>query len=98
MECCEGPERKTVRTEEEKKELTTRINRIIGQMNGVKRMLEEDRYCEDVLVQLAAIDKAIRGLTALILTRHMHSCIVQDIQNGDTGSLDGIAELFKRFV
>ena len=98
MECCEGSERKTVRTEEEKKELTTRINRIIGQMNGVKRMLEEDRYCEDVLVQLSAIDKAIRSLTALILTRHMHGCIAHDIQNGDTDSLDGIAELFKRFI
>ena len=98
MECCEGSERKTLRTEEEKKELTTRINRIIGQMNGVKRMLEEDRYCEDVLVQLSAIDKAIRSLTAIILTRHMHSCIIEEVQNGNTEALDGVAELFKRFV
>ena len=94
---CEG-ERKTVRSEAEKRELTTRINRIAGQMSGVKRMVEEDKYCEDVLVQLAAIDKAVRSLTALILARHMHSCIARDVQRGDTDALDGVAELFKRFI
>ena len=94
---CEG-ERKTVRSEAEKRELTARINRIAGQMSGVKRMVEEDKYCEDVLVQLAAIDKAVRSLTALILARHMHSCIARDVLRGDTDALDGVAELFKRFI
>ncbi len=95
--CCCG-ERKTVRSSEEKKELTIRINRIAGQLGGVKRMVEEDKYCEDVLVQLAAVDKAVRSLTALILTRHMHRCIVRDVQSGDVDALDGVAELFKRFI
>lgn len=95
--CCEGGERKTVRTDGEKRELVTRINRIVGQMNGVKRMLEEDRYCEDILVQLSAIDKAVRSLSGVMLARHMHTCILDDVREGKTESLDGIVELFKRF-
>ena len=94
--CCE--ERRTVRSAEEKKQLSVRLNRIVGQLNGVKRMVEEDKYCEDVLVQLAAVDRAVRSLTALILARHMHSCVAREVQSGDTEALDGVAELFKRFV
>ncbi len=97
-DCCCGEERKTVRSAEEKKQLTVRLNRIMGQLSGVKRMVDEDKYCEDVLVQLSAVDKAVRSLTALILARHMHSCIARDVQSGDTEALDGVAELFKRFI
>ncbi len=96
MDCC-GGERKTVRSAEEKKGLVTRINRIAGQMSGVKKMVEEDRYCEDVLIQLAAIDKAVRSLTALVLTRHLHTCVAENVKNGNMEVLDEIAALFKRF-
>ena len=53
---CSG--KKTVRTKEEKKIVTDRLNRIEGQIKGIKRMIEEDRYCDDILIQLSAIDKA----------------------------------------
>ena len=59
-------ERYTVRSEEEKKALYTRLNKIIGQMNGVKRMVEEDRYCEDIITQLSAVDKSVKSLVALL--------------------------------
>ena len=95
-DCCKKY-RKTARGEEEKRALISRLNRMIGQMNGVKKMVEEDRYCDDVLVQLAAIDRAIKSLSASILQSHMHSCLVEDIQNGNTSSVDEIVELFKRF-
>lgn len=94
---CNCSERKTIRTEEEKRALTARINRILGQLGGIKKMVEEDRYCEDVLIQLAAVDKAVRSLTGIVLARHMHSCILDDVKQGNTESLDGIVELFKRF-
>ncbi len=97
-ECCNCAERKTVRTEEEKKALLARINRIAGQIGGVKKMVEEDRYCEDILVQLAAIDRAVKSLSGVMLARHMHTCILDDVKAGDTRSLDGIVELFKRFL
>ena len=95
MEECEC--KKTVRTEEEKRDIEVRLNRIIGQMNGIKRMVEEDRYCGDVLIQLSAVDRALKSLTSLVLGRHMHTCLVKDIQNGTMESIDELMELFKRF-
>ena len=93
--CCS--DRKTVRSEENKHALTLRINRLIGQMSGIKRMIEEDRYCEDVLVQLSAVYKAVKGLAAVILEQHMHSCMVEDVQKGEFSSIEEIVDLFRRF-
>ena len=72
MSCCEKKDIK-IRTDEEKKEITTRINRIIGQLNGVKNMVLEDRYCNDVLIQLSAIDKSVKSLANVVLDSHMHT-------------------------
>ena len=85
------------RNEEDKKLLINRINRIIGQMNGVKNMIENDRYCDDVLIQLSAIDKSIKSLANVILDDHLHTCLVNDIKEGKEESLDQIVELFRRF-
>ena len=92
--CCE---KSKVRSEEEKKTLTSRINRIIGQMNGIKKMIDEDRYCDDVLIQLSAIDKSIKSLANVILESHMHSCLIENIQAGNLEVVDEIVDLFKRF-
>ena len=94
MNCCE---KKKIRTEEEKKALNVRINKIMGQMNGIKKMIDEDRYCDDILIQLSAIDKSIKSLSTLILDNHMRTCLVKSIQNGDTSVVDEIVDLFKRF-
>ena len=94
MDCCN---KKKVRTDEEKKSLETRLNRIIGQMNGIKKMIEEDRYCDDILIQLSAIDKSIKSLATLILDNHMRTCLVKSIKDGDMSAVDEIVDLFKRF-
>ena len=85
------------RKEEDKKKLINRINRLIGQMNGVKSMIENDRYCDDVLIQLSAIDKSIKSLANVILDEHIHTCLLNDIKEGKEESLDEIVELFRRF-
>lgn len=85
------------RTDEEKKELYTRINKITGQINGIKKMIEDDRYCDDVLIQLSAINKSVKSLANLMLTNHMHSCVVDSINKGEYEVLDEIVSLFKRF-
>ncbi len=95
MDCCNN--KKKVRSDEEKKALITRLNRIIGQMNGIKRMIEEDRYCDDVLIQLAATDKSIKSLATVILDNHMRTCLVDSIKSGDMSAVDEIVDLFKRF-
>lgn len=98
MKDCSKSDCKTKkRTEEGKKSLMNRMNRIIGQMNGVRAMIEDDRYCDDVLIQLSAIDKAIKSLANVILDKHLHSCLIESIQNGDYEALDEIADLFRRF-
>lgn len=86
-----------VRTEEEKKKLISRINIISGQMNGIKKMIEENRYCDDILIQLSAIDKSIKSLANLILENHMNTCLVEDIKKGNYDIINQIVDLFKKF-
>lgn len=94
MECnC----KKKVRTEDEKKKLISRINIISGQMNGIKKMIEEDRYCGDILIQLSAIDKSIKSLANLILENHMNTCLIENVKNGEYEIINQIIDLFKKF-
>ena len=86
-----------VRTVEEKKQLISRLNKVIGQLNGIKNMIEENRYCDDVLIQLSAADKSIKAIANLMLENHMHTCLVESIKNDDLTAIDEIVDLFKRF-
>lgn len=93
--CCEVKTKE--RTEAEKKTICTRINKIVGQMNGIKKMVEDNRYCDDILIQLSAIDKSIKSLANIILENHMHSCLIENVQQGNYEVVDEIVDLFKRF-
>ena len=98
MENCNcGNQRKRARSQEEKTAIVNRLSRIAGQVNGIKKMVEEDRYCDDILIQLAAVDKSVKSLAAIILEQHVHSCLIEDVQQGNTQVVDEIVELFKRF-
>ena len=89
--------KKTTRSEEEKKKLISRINRIKGQLDGINKMVADDRYCADILIQLSAADKAIKSLASVILDNHMHSCVLDGIKEGDLTKIDEIVDLFRRF-
>ena len=95
MNCCS--ENKVIRSEEDKKNLINRISRISGQVDGVKKMIENDRYCPDILIQLASIEKSIKSLSSIILDNHMHSCVIKGIKEGDESKIDEIIDLFRRF-
>lgn len=102
MECCSNYNKnekykKTKRSDEDKNKLVTRINKLIGQMNGIKKMIENDRYCDDILIQLSAIDKSIKSLANVILDNHMHKCLIENIENGNYEVINEIIDLFKRF-
>ena len=86
-----------IRNAEEKKLIVNRLNRIIGQVNGIKKMVEEDRYCDEVLIQLSAVDKAIKSLANMVLDSHMHTCMIKRINEGDIAAVDEVVDLFKRF-
>ncbi len=85
------------RSEDEKKNLITRINRVSGQLNGIKTMIEGDRYCEDVLIQLLAVEKSVRAISNIVLDNHMHSCLIEHIEKGDYSIIDEISDLVRRF-
>ncbi|MCI6789304.1 MAG: metal-sensing transcriptional repressor [Mollicutes bacterium] len=94
---CESDVKTTIRGDEEKKDIEHRLNRIRGQVDGVKKMVDNDAYCDDILIQLSAIDKSIKSLANLILDRHLHTCIVDNIKKGNYEILDEISNLFRRF-
>lgn len=89
--------KKTYRTEDEKRQLIHRLNRISGQVEGIKRMIEDDRYCDDILTQLSAIDKAVKSLSSLILEKHMYSCIKKKWQRENLEVVDEVMRLFRRY-
>lgn len=93
MDCCKTK----TRSEIEKKKIITRINKIQGQLNGVKNMVQEDKYCNDILVQLLAIEKATRSLSNLILDNHFHTCLIDEIKNDNLEVVDEALELLRRF-
>jgi len=87
----------TQRSVIEKKDLQARLNKIIGQLTGIKKMIEEDRYCIDILTQLSASEKAIQSLSALILENHLNTCVVKDIKEDNLDTIDELIKIFKRF-
>ena len=87
----------TPRSEQLVKEVTTRLNRAIGQLNGVKQMVEEDRYCGDVLIQLAAAQSAVKAVSRMLLEDHLQSCVIEEVQQGNTKVISEVIELLKKF-
>lgn len=87
----------TERTAELQADLTRRLNRAIGQLNGVKAMLEDNRYCGDVLMQLSASEAAIRRISEIILQDHLETCVVEQIRQGNVEVVDEVMQLIKRF-
>lgn len=73
-----------------------RLNKIEGQVRGIRKMIEEDRHCDDVLIQISAVKSAINSLGNEILFNHMKTCMVLDIKRGKLDSVDEIMELFGR--
>ncbi len=93
-ECCK---KKTHRSDDEKKTINNRISRIEGQLKGIKRMIEEDSYCNDILVQLSAIENSVKSLSNHILENHLYSCVSRDLEQGNTEIVDELVSLFKKF-
>ena len=61
-------------------------------------MIDEDRYCGDVLIQLAAVESAVKAVSREVMQDHLESCVVDRIQSGDTEGIDEVMDLFKRFM
>lgn len=93
--CCE---KKTARTEEQKKKLLNRLSRVEGQVRGIKKMIENDAYCGDVLTQAAAVAAAVDAFNREVLRAHVRSCVVRDIRAGDDGAADELMAILEKLM
>ena len=86
--CCHCSQRKKERSPDEYKKLIHRLNRIEGQIRGIRGMVENDAYCPDILVQSAAVNAAINAFNKELLASHIRSCVAQDIREGKDEVID----------
>lgn len=94
--CCQHKTKK--REESEYKDLYNRLNRIEGQVRGVKRMLDEDYYCVDILTQVSAIIAALKGFNCQLLESHMNTCVADSIKNGDQEVVEELMGVIKKIM
>ena len=95
---CPACARHTERTQEQRKKILNRLSRIEGQVRGVRKMIEEDAYCNDVLVQSAAIAAAVDAVNREVLRAHLHSCVVRDIRDGNDAVVDELMTTLERLM
>lgn len=94
----EGGVKHKLRADSEKKALMTRLAKIEGQVRGVKAMVEDDRYCVDILTQVSAIQAALNSFNKELLARHIKSCVADDIREGNEEAVDELCELLKKLM
>ena len=87
----------TYRSEEEKKQILNRLRRIEGQVKGVQKMVDNDCYCNDILIQLSAIENSLKSLSHHILQNHLYTCISNEFQDNHEEVIEELISLFKRF-
>jgi DNA-binding FrmR family transcriptional regulator len=95
-DCCRHKSRE--RSEKEYKDLLNRLNRIEGQVRGVKRMLENNAYCPDIITQVSAINAALNSFNKVILSDHIRTCVTDDIKEGGTQKVDELLKLLPKVM
>lgn len=91
-------EKKKIRDEKEYKELIKHLNRIEGQIRGIKKMVEENRYCSDILIQTSAVNASINSFNKKLLSNHIKSCVVEDIRNGQDEVIDDLLNTLQKLM
>lgn len=93
---CEKHYKHHQRDEKEVKNLKNRIHKMIGQLNGIERMLDDNRYCGDILVQVSAVEKALQSVGYIILKDHLETCVREDVKNDNEEIMGEVIELVKK--
>ena len=86
------------RSEEEYKTLINRLSRIEGQVRGVRKMVENDAYCVDILTQVSAIQAALNGFNRELLSNHIRTCVMHDIRNGNDEIVDELVQTLQKLM
>lgn len=95
-ECCSCKTKE--RSDQEYKDLIHRLNRIEGQVRGIKGMVEKDAYCTDILVQSAAVNAALSSFNRVLLENHIKSCVIRDIREGKEETVDELLVTLKKLM
>jgi DNA-binding FrmR family transcriptional regulator len=93
--CCQ---KKKERSDKEYKDLIHRLNRIEGQVRGVKKMVEEDAYCTDILRQVSAVTAALNSFNKVLLTNHIRTCVREDILEGREDTLEDLLSTLQKLM
>lgn len=95
-DCC--GHRKKKRSEKEAKDLINRLSRIEGQIRGLKKMVEQDAYCPDILTQSAAAGAALNSFNKVLLASHIRSCVLEDIRDGNDETVDELVNTLQKLM
>ena len=99
MQKCENCIKRTKkRAESEQKLLINRLNRIEGQVRGIKKMVETDYYCTDILIQVSAINAALNAFNRELLSQHIRTCVAEDIRNGKDETVDELVLTLQKLM
>lgn len=93
--CCH---KKKERSEKEYKDLIHRLNRIEGQIRGIRNMVEQDAYCPDILIQVAAANAALNSFNKVLLGNHLRTCVANDIREGHDETIDELLKVLQRLM
>lgn len=94
-ECCE---KSTMRSDDEKKKLIHRLNRIEGQIRGIRGMIENNAYCTDVLIQSAAVNSAVNSFNRELIASHIKGCVTRDIRDGKDDVVDELVLTLQKLM
>ena len=97
-EGCKCCEKTTERTIEEQKKLIHRLNRIEGQIRGIRKMVEKDAYCADILMQSAAVNAAINAFNKELLANHIRGCVARDIRDGKDDVIEELVTTIQKLM
>ena len=93
--CCH---KKKERPEKEYKDLIHRLNRIEGQVRGIKGMVEKDAYCPEILVQVSAVNAALNSFNKVLLANHIRTCVAEDIREGKDETIDELVKVLQKLM
>lgn len=95
-ECCSGKTKE--RTEKEYRDLLNRLNRIEGQVRGIRKMVEKDAYCTDILIQVSAVNAALNSFNKVLLSNHIRTCVADDIRKGNDEAVDELVTVLQKLM
>ena len=96
--CCHSARRTKERSEKEYRDLINRLNRIEGQVRGIRKMVESDAYCPDILIQVSAVNAALNSFNKVLLGNHIRTCAAEDIRAGKDETIDELVKTLQKLM